>query len=234
MLAVIAIAVIIIGIYLYYTVTHPPSGVSPCVDPATNQPYPPGWQRPNCDYVTEDTYDASINTPEAELYLGDFYYSEGSSSGGFCLPTYYAYRYVRVSDGSYGPLSSWSPPIQSCACELPCYPPTPTTPDDQRCSVDGIPLGDQLDIHGNETCAYNTPVMVVMEQIQTPYNDTNLYAINVHRYSGLSPPSPTEEGEIVGVLYAFPTSDEHGWYGKFVDVLYGVSTPGDVCEAQKC
>jgi hypothetical protein len=232
---VVVVALIFVGVYLYLTVKHSNGGgIDSCIDPATNQPFPPGWQRPNCDYVTEDTFTTAIAAPQAELYLGDFYYSVGAASGGFCLPTYYSYRYVRISDGAYGPLSAWSPPIQSCACSLPCYPPTQSTPVDQRCSVDGILLGDQLDIHGNETCSYNTPVLVVMEPIPTPYNDTSSYAINVHRYSGVTPPSDTEEGEIVGVLFAFPSPDTTGWCGKFTDVLYSVSSPGDVCEGQKC
>jgi hypothetical protein len=187
--------------------------------------------------VTENYSDPTIDKPVSELdssmYLGNFYYSEGGASGGFCQPAFYAYRYVRIADGGYGPLSDWTTQgVQSCACQLPCYPSSPSILPGDRCGADGILLGQQVDSSGISTCAYNTPVMVLMDQVPSPYNQINTYALNVHRQIGTVDPS--SEGQLVGVFFLTPNPTTQGWYGAFTDILYSVSQPGTVCQSQGC
>jgi hypothetical protein len=241
-LTLLTVALIGFAIYVQFFVTspYPQPSHNGCIDPVTDQPLPNGWQRPNCDYVTENYNDTSIASPLSTMYLGDFYFSEGGASGGFCIPTYYAYRYVRISDGGYGPLSAWSAPIRSGACTLPCYPPPGSTaPQSSWCATDGILVGDQTDSNGYSTLSYNTPVMVVMDAIPLPYSNIDSYVLNVHRYVGLIPPSSTDEGQIVGVMYPLQADENgasppNGWQGKFIDAAYSVSTPGIVCTPATC
>lgn len=185
-------------------------------NPATGQPFPPDWSRPDCLYLNMGYADPSIPTPTPALYLGDFAYSQGAGPA-LLYPMWYAFRYIRESDGGYGPLSEWTTlPIYAGAETLPCYPPVGgssskgSSSDD--CSSDGIPTG-------YATVTFNEPVLVTTVPLDLTIAD-GYYAI-VYRYIGNDSPAPNPSilGTPVGYLIPIE-SNTHGWTSYFLDVAY--------------
>ena len=93
-LVVVLIASIAFAGYVWYLVTSSP-------------PLPP-FQLPPESYA-----DNTISKPKTPLNL--LGYASALESQPWCVPTWYAYRFVRLSDGGYGPLSVWSGPFASCS-----------------------------------------------------------------------------------------------------------------------
>lgn len=137
---------------------------------------------PNCASVIEKFKDNSIPAPSPLIYLSNFSLSRGAGPP-FCAPTWYAFRYVKNSNGAYGPLSKWSGsgtltgdvqiplPIYSGGENLPCPPP--------GCSQSKIPFG-------KSTCSFNQPEISLAGplDIDYTYGDPNSYTLNVHRQTG--------------------------------------------------
>lgn len=174
---------------------------------------PPGL----CLWVKETFFDKSIPAPTAQPYLGGFYAATGGGPP-FCAPVWYAYRYVKNSDGRYGPLSPWtgsdSPNINLNGApaaiyagvdssKLPCLP--------GGCSQVGIP--------GNTCDGFNQPKIVLVESItniDTRFGQSdaweNGYTLNVHRQVGTGFDAngeplgfdPKSEGIVIGTFYIAP------------------------------
>lgn len=170
------------------------------------------WQRPNCVNIMEEKFDSSIPTPTQKIYLGDFTFDPNLQGGPLCFPMFYAFRYVRISDGSFGPLSPWTTePIYSGAPNFPCV--------DEKCG--SIPTGKQ-------SCKFNRPVIVTVDPLDLSMVDG--YVLNLHRQIGHL--DITNEGDIVGMLLA-PERDQpdaNGWTSHWVDVMFNENPQGQTCK----
>lgn len=203
----------------------------------------PWMNGPDCISVEEKVFDASIPAPNQMPYLSDFSYSAGAGNA-FCNPAWYAFRYVRNSDGAYGPLSPWSGTdptkpkdtplaIYGCASQLPCIPSattkastqtSPTSPT-YACAQNGIPTG-------SATSTFNVPTIALIEplNIDTKYSQKDGYTMNVHRQVGyidndgkIHDFDPTAEGDIVGSFLENPGhADGHSGsiYAQFSDRVF--------------
>jgi hypothetical protein len=168
------------------------------------------WQRPYCVNIIETELDLSIPKPQQKLYLGDFSYDPNLQGGPICSPMYYAFRYVRESDGKYGPLSNWTTvPVQSGATNLPCVSNSVT------CQT------------GKATCNNNRPVIVTVESLDYAMSDG--YILNLHRQIGTL--DTTNEGDIVGMLLAVnkDSPDGNGFTSHWVDVMFNPNSRGQIC-----
>jgi hypothetical protein len=186
-----------------------------CTNPLTNDPLPPIFVRPNCYYVQENTYDGTISSPPQPALL-DFSLAQGTPGGALCDPLWYRFRYVRLSDGTYGPFGPWiSSYVMSCANVLP-YISTAQNP-----------------VTGAATCAFNQPTLTVTSEVPSPYNDPGQWVINVHRTTfcptstQLTPPDDSND-QVVGILYPA------GNGGIFVDVFFPTNPVGAVCSGATC
>jgi hypothetical protein len=182
------------------------------------------WVRPQCVYIQEKYLDTTIPIPKQNLYLGDFTYDPNLPGGPLCEPMYYAFRYVRTSDGGYSPLSPWTTiPIYSGASTFPCYPQgsNPTSnPPDGWCSLDGIETGSQ-------SCQFNRPTIVTVDPLDLAIADG--YILNLHRQIGTF--DPTSTGELVGNLLAVSRNNPNaqGWTSSWPDVLFNPNSQGTRC-----
>lgn len=191
------------------------------------------WQNgEKCQSVKETRPDPSIPKPTQIPYLSDFKFVDSNPAQyPFCNPAWYAFRYVRNSDGAYGPLSGWSGTdpskpgdtpmaIYSCATELPCFPNGKT----DSCSVKGITVGT-----GSKS--FNTPTLALASKI----TDIDLqkwatpegYSLNIHRQVGyldqdgtVKDFDPTAEGDIVGMFQLYVDKPRKGEYATFRDVYF--------------
>lgn len=191
-----------------------------CAITKVKAPYmtePPGM----CLWVKETFFDKNIPAPTPRPYLGGFSYSQGSGPP-FCAPVWYSYRYVKNSDGRYGPLSKWtgydpsdpdkipSPIFAGPNSKiLPCAPIKGAPP---SCSSLGIPPNT---CGSGSNPGFNVPKVVLVDKIGGDGIDprfgqpdawTKGYTLNVHRQVGTGFDSkgvPTgfdslSEGHIVG------------------------------------
>lgn len=179
----------------------------------------PTWVRPYCVYIDEKYADNSIPNPQQQLYLGNFTYDPNLPGGPLCDPMYYAFRYVRISDGGYSKLSPWTTtPIYSGAKTLPCYPSGKST---DNCAHDNIPTG-------SSTCKNNRPVIVTVDPLDLAIIDG--YVLNLHRQVGTF--DPNSEGQMIGFLMAGERNnpDGNGWTSNWVDVLFNPNPNGNRCK----
>jgi hypothetical protein len=202
-LGISILVLLIIGIGVWFLPKYvPPAG---CGNLSSQ------WARPNCVFLTESYSDSSIPTPTPSLYLGSFSQDSSPSVGGpCCTPMWYAFRYVRLSDGGYGPLSEWTTvPVQAGASTLPWATGAPNQ------SV------------GTATCMFNHPVIVTTQPLDLSYTDG--YILNLHRQVG-TPPGATSEGQIVGALINSGKTNPGFWYtSSWNDILYPTNTTGSRC-----
>ncbi len=209
-----------------------------CYDGKTKRA--PWLNGPQCVSVEEKYEDSNIPAPTPQPYLGGFSYSQ-SSGPPFCNPVWYAYRYVRNSDGGYGPLSNWTgydpknpnaipKGISSGATAdtLPCLP--------QGCSESGVPTGSQ-------TCWFNVPEIVLIDKLNMDIKNgtPDGYTLNVHRQEGFidqnaKPPvvkgfDPKSEGTVVGSFLAFEKpSTSNKVTAMFYDNIFNPkSTSSNTC-----
>ena len=129
---------IFIGIAAYFYFMKDPSKNKNCAYGCDLTHIRAPWMNgPDCVSVKEKKFDSSIPAPDQIPYLSKFSYSSGAGPA-FCSPAWYAFRYVRNSDGAYGPLSGWSGTnplkpndvplaIYACASNLPCIPGSAST-----------------------------------------------------------------------------------------------------------
>jgi hypothetical protein len=152
---------------------------------------------PGCHSVLEKFKDATIPTPTPAIYLTKFIKTDGVAP--FCLPVWYAFRYVRNDNGGYSPLSQWSgyrgpglvpTSIYSGAKTFPCPP--------------GGCIGIK---YGQASCDLNQPTLELYGKLDVNIDISSpQYTLNVHRQMGTgfdkdgNPTGfdPTSEGEIVG------------------------------------
>jgi hypothetical protein len=193
-LGILILALIGVGVFVY--VSGKTTSIPPC---------PQGWdESTGCHYVQENYADASIATPNTPLYIGDFENNPSDPGPALCEPMWYAIRYVRQSDGGYGPLGAWTTiPVQAGATTLPCPP--------SGC-------GTNVAI-GPASCNANRAVMGTTSPLQ--YSIIDGYWANVHRQTGTF--DSTSEGDIVGVLIA-PFSS-YDLTSAISDVIYNPYSP---------
>lgn len=204
-----------VGIYIYYKYkqSKPSGGGSNC---NTSQ-----WDK-NCVYYLEKYADSTITTPAQPLYLGAFGYSQGAGPA-LCQPMWYAFRYVRQSDGGYGPLGSWTTqPVFAGSCNLPSAPSVVNT--------------GQVPPPGNSqvSVTYNTPKVVTTQPLDYPLYQG--YVANIHRYVGQTPPpNGSDTGStIIGSLEPISVNS-YGFTSQFTDVLFNPNQGGGTtCSAQAC
>lgn len=206
-----------LGLYFFKFISNPSAPPGNCVN------LPEMWVRPTCAFVKEDHLDTSIVKPSQNIYLGDFVSNPNiNAGGGICTPLYYAFRYVRVNDGAYGPLSDWTTiPVQSGSTLLPCYPKDPSETDPSKnCKADNIQTGKL-------SCDFNQPTLVTVDPLD--YSITEGYILNIHRQEGSL--DLTSEGDIVGNLInsGKNTSNAKGWTSFWIEVLFPADPPGAAC-----
>lgn len=180
---------------------------------------PPEWVRPNCVYVQEKYLDDTIPGPKQNLYLGSFTYSQSIQGGPLCDPTYYAFRYVRMSDGGYSKMSPWMTiPVQSGANNLPCYPTDPLNVD--QCKAVGITTGSQ-------SCSFNRPEIVTVDDLDLSMKEG--YVLNLHRQIGKL--NPDSEGDTVGFLIAPDKKKSKGqlFSSHWPDIIFPTTNNGIYC-----
>lgn len=168
---------------------------------------------PDCISVKEKYSDDKIIKPTPIPYLTGFSSSLGSGPA-FCLPVWYAYRYVRNSDGGYGPLSAWtgsnfsSNPntpmaIYAGATALPCAP-YGTADLEQTVDIEGSARPHELGVTyrppqenvsncgawgialGPNACQSNQPKIGLIQDLDFDINfyQEDGYTLNVHRQTG--------------------------------------------------
>jgi hypothetical protein len=183
---------------------------------------PASMSNNNCIFANESYFDSTILNPQNAksvynsdgivMYLGDFINNKDTQMLPPCQPTWYAFRYVRLNDGGYGPLSVWNGPVYSGAPQLPCYPLSGTSGNNLTC-------GGTLIQTGSSSCQFNQPTLITMDTLQYDTYSGD-YIANVHRYIGTSLtdiPTPEDEGTIIGNLLQIPTN-QVGWTSFWVDV----------------
>jgi hypothetical protein len=193
----------------------------------------PIWMQstpPYCIWVKEEYSDKSIPKPTLQPYLSNFTSQEGAKP--YCLPVWYAYRYVRNKDGGYGPMSNWTGynpadpnnpiSIKAGSVNLPCPP--------GGCAKNGVPFG-------NKTCSASQPFLSLDGSLDFNVNEYSPdgYSLNVHRQIGYIDTktgedkgfNPTSEGEIVGVFYV--NDKTQGSTAFFTDILNPNVTDQNSC-----
>lgn len=205
-----------VGVYAFYKLKKSSSDKPRC---NTSQ------QDSECVYYLEKYPDSSITTPGQTLYLGAFSYSRGAGPA-LCQPMWYAFRYVRQSDGGYGPLSDWTPasqPIFAGSCNLPCAP--------KVCGSTLVPPTG----NSHASVTYNAPQVVTVSTLDYPLYQG--YVANIHRYVGTDPTIPPPagtEGTIIGTLETV-SSSSHGFTSQFIDVLFNPNPGGgSTCNVMTC
>lgn len=196
-LFLVGVFVLLVGAYLvwrYLLTSTPPN---PCGN------LPGSWVRPNCWWVNERYADSTIPAPTQQVYLGAFSEDPSLPGGPLCTPMWYAFRYVRISDGGYSSLSPWSGTIYAGAPTLPCAP-------SGSCG------------QGSNTCTFNRPTLVTIETL--PFTVADGYLLNLHRQTGTF--DPNSEGQIVGNLILVPSSLGTSFWS---DVNYNPNLPGVTC-----
>ena len=199
-----------VGVYAFYKLKKSSSGIH-C---NTSQ------QDTNCIYYLEKYADSTITTPLQSLFLGSFSYSRGAGPA-LCQPMLYAFRYVRQSDGGYGPLSPWTTlPIFAGSCNLPCAP--------KVCGTSLVPPAG----NSQASITYNSPQVVTVSNLDYPLYQG--YVANIHRYVGTSPPLSGTEGTIIGTLEPIG-SNSNGFTSQFNDVLFNPNQGGGTsCSVVNC
>lgn len=201
----------------------------------------PWLNGPDCLSVKETVPDSSIPMPSQIPYLSNFRFSPGAGYA-FCNPAWYAFRYVRNSDGAYGPLSEWSGTdptnpsgtplaIYACATKLPCVPSVGGDPS-SSCAAAGISVGAA-------TTTFNAPTIALVKppDIDTKFSTPDGYTMNVHRQIGYIDGNgnvvdfdPKSEGKVVGFFIENPGSPRNGLYAT----LYDVAFPSDSNQESSC
>jgi hypothetical protein len=207
------LAIICIGLAIFvFTRPKPSVNADPCIGNSG-----PAWVRPTCAFVTESYLDSNIIEPTPQLYLGNFTQSQGTAGGAACLPMWYAFRYVRISDGGYGPLSAWTPLNQPIAAGLSNLPYAPQTGGPQP--------------QGSSTCGFNAPEIVTTTTLDLSYLDG--YVLNLHRQVGTF--TPGSDGQIVGNLINVGKTGTTPYFTSFcTDVLFPTNTSGTRCANNNC
>jgi len=190
---------IVIGIFAW-KLSH-----APIPSRCSQMPWP--WAQPNCVFLVEDHYDSTIVKPAAALYLGDFQYDSTLSGGAVCRSMWYAYRYVRLSDGAYGPLGEWTQaPIYAGAPYLP-YAPSTASP-----------------TVGQATCNFNRPTIITVGTLEHGASDG--YLLNLHRQ--LDVLDPAASGSVIGNLITNSGMGTSSW----ADIMYNVNTKSNCCDTR--
>ncbi len=183
----------------------------------------PEYIRPQCVSINELYADSTVPTPSQPIYLLKFTYDPSAASlgGPPCNPLWYAYRYVRTSDGGYGPLSSWTTqPIYAGSPNPPCVPVTGQPPNNW-CSLNGIATG--CGSGGSST--FNEPVVGTTGTLELSLADG--YVLNLHRQVGTF--DPTSEGQLVGQLIAPSRSSSTGPTSFWYDISFSTNSGNTRC-----
>jgi len=146
----------------------------------------------NCIGFQENFLDDSLKSPSIPLKLISFDNVQGAGNPIY-LPMWYRYRYINMRTGGYSPLSDWTnTPIIAGSCCLPCL--------NNNCTFSV----------GFDTCNANSPKIGIFQKDldYIPFSlnkNGDPIGINIHRYvdpnpNRTNPPSPQEEGTIIGYL----------------------------------
>jgi hypothetical protein len=188
----IIISFSLFGLWVWYRFVYKPKvPKTPSCDPNMkwNSTDPDSPYR--CRYIREIGPDSNIPSLQGiSPYLVDFKEVSGAGPPMYAK-TWYRVRYVNSGTGGYGGLSDWTEePIYSGSCNLP-YP-------------EGM-----TGTKGYDSCPFNLPTIGVLnDDLEWKPGDTQggfeIY-INVHRYSGDTPPenddtNMVEGEEIIGML----------------------------------
>lgn len=158
---------------------------------------PAGFE--NCGLnVIEKYLDPSITAPSNQLVLSSFSKDNAMGSYPWCTPTWYALRFVRLSDGGASELGPWT--------DLPVIAGNTNFPGRSY----------------SNTCGFNKPFLGTEDDLLYHYDnsDPNLRIFaNVHRQEGQF--DPMSEGTIVGMLIP---SSSNGVRWQFLDI----KNPNDI------
>lgn len=168
------------------------------------------WVKPLCVFVSENYADSTLPTPTQSIYLQSFTYDPNLSGGAICEPQWYAFRYVRISDGGYSALSNWTTiPVQSGTTNLPCY---------GSCQNIGISPT-------TNTCTFNRPTLATVAPLDLSFAQG--YVLNLHRQSGTF--DPNEDGDLVGFLIE-TNSPNQIFTSQWTDILFTTNPNGQICQ----
>jgi hypothetical protein len=163
---------------------------------------------PDCQSVQEKFKDSTIPRPTPIAYMTNFIYIKGVAP--YCAPVWYAFKYVRNSNGGYGPLSKWTGtnPLISEEDQIPM-------PIYSGAKVFPCPPGGCKFAVGNGSCSFNQPSLTLFgtPDVDVKFNSDDGYTLNVHRQVGsgfdkLGNPlgfDPNNEGDIVGSFIVAPS-----------------------------
>jgi len=245
-----------IGVAAYFYFMKDPRDSEQCAYGCDQTAIRSPWLNgPDCLSVKETTLDSSIPMPTQIPYLSNFRFSPGAGYA-FCSPAWYAFRYVRNSDGAYGPLSEWSGTdlaggtpngtplaIYACATKLPCVPSSSpvgssvrASSDARSCAAAGIPTG-------SGTTTFNAPTIALTKplDIDTKFETPGGYTMNVHRQVGYIDGNgnvvdfdPKSEGKIVGFFIENPIDSSGKPRKGLYATLYDVAFPPDSNQETSC
>lgn len=236
-----SLMVLCIGIAIYFYFMKDPSKDRSCAYGCDSAHIISPWiNGPGCLSVIETKLDPSIPKPTQIPYLSNFkFVGSIPPLPPFCSPAWYAFRYVRNSDGAYGPLSNWSgsegpngsegpggtSPLDStpmaiyaCATELPCI---PGADGKSSCSAARIPVG-------KSTSSFNAPTLALTKPLDfdIKYMTPEGYTLNLHRQVGYIDQNkkivdfdPDAEGDIVGSFSVYNKPVE-GIYAFVQDSIF--------------
>lgn len=183
-LGVLAIIIFLFGMWAYFF-SKPTT--PPCPDTMLKN------DKGDCIGYKELKPDKSIKAPRMAPELAWFTESPGLSNHPWCTPTWYALRYVRASDGAYGPLGPWSPidkPVVAGGKNLPSTNSFPNS-----CSYNSVSIG----VNGRLEYDGYSPGVSDKDRIYANVHQQNgYYDYTAKEWKGFDPKS---EGQIVGVLY---------------------------------
>ena len=191
--------------------------VAPVAGNCTYSPTSRGGFAKGCTFFKESSPSSTLTLPPPQPYLLNF--TQASQGAPWCVPTWYALRYVDSATGEYGPLSAWtrSPVVAGSTLTAQACP-------HGKCyfSDNGV-----VTPPGPGTCTFSTPVVGVVEALQYSPETDGVW-VNVHRQSTTLDPS--SEGTIVGYLLPQSYTTPVGWNSpaSFQDVLFSsIQTQGE-------
>jgi hypothetical protein len=177
--------------------------------------------------ATESYLDPTISAPTQNLFLSNFENNTSLNLLPWCTPSWYGLRYVRKSDGGYGPIT-WMPSqyqVQSGSSSLPCLN-TSNNSYTNQCSF--TQNGKIVTINNaSSTCNYN--VVSIGTPSELTYSIEDGYYANIHRQDGTF--STSSNGKIIGILV--PSDGAFKYYWE--DVLYPANVSDYTCNnVQSC
>ena len=214
-------------------------------------------QQVNALIPKEKYYDQSISNPNLSLRLGAFQIVQGAGPP-MCQKMWYAYRYVRKTDGGYSNFSDWLGPIYSGATPtilnplcttspvvsgnvtttttiptslsstMPSASQTPASPTSASTQTTSESQCPTVVMMPPDSCNANAPTVGTMSPLI--YNPlTSIYTANLHRFIGDNPPVSQQDLDSSVVVGVLLPGGPSGLSYSWMDSLKNPSTVSQIC-----